>query len=64
MRTRKTETDTNNENDVTTDNVDILAIPALEEQLKIMMPNAQTKVIKVPFSSTTRIYLSEYYNDL
>jgi len=46
------------------DNVDILSIPALEKLLETMMLNAKTKVIKVPYSTTTRVYLSEHFNDL
>jgi len=46
------------------DNVDILTVPALEKLLDTMMPDAKTKVIKVPFSGTVRVYLSEQFNDL
>ncbi|XP_025203765.1 uncharacterized protein LOC112600685 isoform X2 [Melanaphis sacchari] len=46
------------------DNVDILSVPALEKLLDTMMPDAKTKVIKVPFSGTVRVYLSEQFNDL
>ncbi|XP_022168191.1 uncharacterized protein LOC111032231 isoform X5 [Myzus persicae] len=46
------------------DNVDILSVPALEQLLDTMMPDAKTKVIKVPFSGTVRVYLSEHYTDL
>jgi len=46
------------------DNVDILSVPALEKLLDTMMPDAKTKVIKVPFSGTGRVYLSEQFNDL
>ncbi|CAI6373170.1 unnamed protein product [Macrosiphum euphorbiae] len=40
-------------------NVDILSVPALEKLLDTMMPDAKTKVIKVPFSGTGRVNLSE-----
>ncbi|CAI6347037.1 unnamed protein product [Macrosiphum euphorbiae] len=46
------------------DNVDILSVPALEKLLDTMMPDAKTKVMKVPFSGTCRVYLSEQFNDL
>lgn len=46
------------------DNVDILSVPALEKLLDTMMPDAKIKVIKVPFSGTVRVYLSEQFNDL
>jgi len=46
------------------DNVDILSVPALEKLLDTMMPDAKTRVIKVPFSGTVRVYLSEQFNDL
>lgn len=46
------------------DNVDILSVPALEKLLETMMINAKTKVIKIPFASTTRVYLLEHFNDL
>jgi len=46
------------------DNVDILSVPALEKLLDTMMPDAKTKVIKVPFSGTGRVYLTEQFNDL
>lgn len=45
-------------------NVDILSVTALETLLETMMVNAKTKVIKIPFSSTTRIYLAEQFKDL
>lgn len=67
LRTRKSNqrsgTEPNTENDVS-DNVDILSVPALEKLLDTMMPDAKTKVIKVPFSGTTRIFLCEHFNDL
>jgi len=44
------------------DNVDILSVPALEELLDTMMPDTKTKIIKVPFSGTGRVYLSEQVN--
>ncbi|XP_029341273.1 uncharacterized protein LOC103308797 [Acyrthosiphon pisum] len=43
--------------------VDILSVPALEKLLDTMMPDAKTKVIKVPFSGTNRVYLSEQIHD-
>lgn len=46
------------------DNVDILSVPALEKLLDTMMPDAKTRVLKVPFSGTVRVYLSEQFNDL
>ncbi|XP_050538349.1 uncharacterized protein LOC126903861 isoform X4 [Daktulosphaira vitifoliae] len=46
------------------DNVDILSVPALETLLENMMIGAKTKVIKVPFSATTRVYLAEQFSDL
>jgi len=44
--------------------VDVYSIPALEKLLDTMMPDAKTKVIKVPFSRAGRVYLSEQFNDL
>ncbi|VVC43512.1 Methyl-CpG DNA binding,F-box domain,Leucine-rich repeat domain, L domain-like,DNA-binding domain [Cinara cedri] len=46
------------------DNVDILSVPSLQGWLDSMMVNAKTKVIKIPFSATTRAYLSEQFDDL
>lgn len=46
------------------DDVDILSVPTLEKLLESMMINAKTKVVKVPFSATTRVYLLEHFNDL
>ncbi|CAI6373174.1 unnamed protein product [Macrosiphum euphorbiae] len=46
------------------DNLDIFSVPHLEKLLDNMMPDAKTKVIKVPFSETGRVYLSELFNDL
>lgn len=46
------------------DNVDILSVPALEKLLETMLINAKTKVVKIPFSSTTRVYLHEHFNDV
>lgn len=46
------------------DNVDILSVPALQKLLQTMMINAKTKVIKIPFSATTRVYLTEHFEDL
>ncbi|XP_008179815.2 uncharacterized protein LOC100571833 [Acyrthosiphon pisum] len=46
------------------DNVDILSVPDLEKMLETMMPNAKTKIVKVPFSGTTRVYLSDHLNNL
>lgn len=46
------------------DNVDILSVPALETLLETMMIGGKSKVIKVPFSATTRVYLAEQFNDL
>lgn len=46
------------------ENVDILSVPALETLLVQSLKKAKTKVIKVPFSATTRVYLSEHFNDL
>jgi hypothetical protein len=46
------------------DNVNLLSVPALEKLLNTMMPEAKTGVIKIPFSRTVRVYLSELFNDL
>lgn len=46
------------------DNVDILSVPALEKLLDTMMPNTKSRVLKVPFSSTTRVYLTEQFPEL
>lgn len=46
------------------DNVDILSVPALQKLLETMMLNARTKVVKVPFSGTTRVYLTEHFSDI
>lgn len=48
-----------NEKDIS-DNVDILSVPALEKLLETMMVGARTKVVKIPFSKTTRVYLTEH----
>lgn len=52
------------ENDQKSDNVDIMSVSALEKLLETMMVCAKTKLIKVAFSGTTRVYLSDYFNDL
>jgi len=48
----------------TSDNVDILSVPALEKLLETIFLNAKTKVVKVPFTATTRVYLTDHFNDL
>jgi len=45
-------------------NEDILSVPALEKLLGTMMLDAKTKVIKMPFSKTTNVYLSKVLDDL
>lgn len=52
-----------NEKDIS-DNVDILSVPALEKLLVTMLVGARTKVVKVPFSKTTRVYLSDYFKGI
>lgn len=66
LRTRKPKhrPGENASEDEVQDNVDILSVPALETLLETMMIGAKTKVLKVPFSLTTRVYLSEIFNDL
>ncbi|XP_026806541.1 uncharacterized protein LOC113549442 [Rhopalosiphum maidis] len=44
--------------------INFLSVPDLEKLLDTMMPNAKTRVIKVPFSRTVRVYLSEQFNYL
>ncbi|XP_026806402.1 uncharacterized protein LOC113549344 [Rhopalosiphum maidis] len=46
------------------DDVNLVSISDLEKLLDTMMPDAKTGVIKVPFSRTVRVYLSELFNDL
>lgn len=46
------------------DNVDIISVPALEKLLETMLVCAKTKLVKIAFSATTRMYLSDYFNDL
>ncbi|XP_026818447.1 uncharacterized protein LOC113557236 isoform X2 [Rhopalosiphum maidis] len=46
------------------DDVHLLSVPVLEKLLDTMMPDAKTRVIKVPFSRTVRVYLSEQFNYL
>ncbi|XP_026816770.1 uncharacterized protein LOC113556173 [Rhopalosiphum maidis] len=46
------------------DIVDLHSVFALEKLLATMMPDAKTRVIKIPFSGTVRVYLSELFNDL
>ncbi|XP_060847694.1 uncharacterized protein LOC132927220 isoform X2 [Rhopalosiphum padi] len=46
------------------DDVHLLSVPVLEKLLDTMMPDAKTRVIKVPFSKTVRVYLSEQFNYL
>jgi len=58
------EADSAPENDQKSDNVDIMSVPALEKLLETIMVCAKTKLIKVAFSGTTRVYLSDYFNDL
>lgn len=69
LRTRKPkqqpdEAASEKDKDYKSDNVDILSVPALEKLLDTMMPDAKTRVIKIPFSGTVRVYLSEQFNDL
>lgn len=52
------------ENEKTTDNVDILSIPALEKLLDTIFIRAKTKVIKIPFAGTTRVYLADQFNEI
>ncbi|XP_022172124.1 uncharacterized protein LOC111034968 isoform X2 [Myzus persicae] len=49
----------NSDKDIT-----MLTVPNLEKMLDTMMPNAKTRVIKVPFSRTVRTYLRDQFNDL
>ncbi|VVC34532.1 Methyl-CpG DNA binding,Helitron helicase-like domain,Leucine-rich repeat domain, L domain-like,DNA- [Cinara cedri] len=44
--------------------LDLISVPCLQSWLDSMMVNAKTKVIKIPFSSTTGVYLSEQFDDL
>ncbi|XP_060857659.1 uncharacterized protein LOC132935201 [Metopolophium dirhodum] len=46
------------------DNVNILSVPDLEKLLDTMMPDAKIRVIKVPFSGTSRVYLIDQFNDI
>ncbi|XP_050422120.1 uncharacterized protein LOC126834328 isoform X3 [Adelges cooleyi] len=67
LRTRKKKDqsgEATSDKDEKQDSVDILSVPALETLLETMMIGAKTKVIKVPFSATNRVYLAEQFNDL
>jgi len=44
-------------------NVNILSVPALEKLLDTMMPDAKIRVIKVPFTGISRVYLTEQFNN-
>lgn len=46
------------------ESIKILLVPYLKNQLKAMMKNAKTKVIKIPLEKTTLVYLKKYFNDL
>jgi len=45
-------------------NVSITSVATLKNLLEIMMLSAKIKVIKIPYSKITRVYLSEEFNDL
>lgn len=66
LKTRKSSqrsrTDDNTEND-TSDNIDIVPIPTIKKLLNTMMPDVKIKIIKVPFSQTTRIYICKLFNN-
>jgi len=46
------------------DNVSIISVASLKNLLDKMMLSAKIKVIKIPYSRITRVYLSEEFNDL
>ncbi|XP_060843940.1 uncharacterized protein LOC132923945 [Rhopalosiphum padi] len=46
------------------DDINLLSVPDLEKLLDTMIPDAKTRVIKIPFSRTVRVYLSEQFNYL
>lgn len=52
------------EGEDTSDNVDILSVSALQKLLDKTMVNAKTKVIKVAYSATTRIYIQEQFPEV
>ncbi|VVC36555.1 Leucine-rich repeat domain, L domain-like [Cinara cedri] len=45
-------------------NINMLSVPALRDWLDLVMINANTKVIKIPYSATTRVYLSVEFDNL
>lgn len=52
------------DNEKKSDNVDILSIPALEKLLDTIFISAKTKVIKIPFAGTTRVYLADQFDEI
>lgn len=45
------------------DNVEILSVTALEKLLESLLVNAKVKILKIPFSKTTRTYLYECFDN-
>lgn len=45
-------------------NIKEFSVSALQNYLELIMKTARIKVIKVPFSETTKVYLSDQFNDL
>lgn len=45
-------------------NVNVLSVPDFEKLIESMMVCAKTKIIKVAFCRTTRVYVSSYFNDI
>jgi len=58
------ETDSAPENDQMSNNIDIMPFFAFKTLLEAMMVCTETKLFRVEFSSTTKIHLSDHFNDL
>lgn len=44
--------------------INILSVPDFGKSLESMMTCAKTRVIKVALRKTTRVYISDYFNDI